>query len=71
MTLTQTEWNLFFNNCKPKDISKELPRSFLMFGQVMHGRILWGGEKWDVMGWAPPNGAEPFVELKEVADATT
>jgi hypothetical protein len=48
-TLTREEWNALLPHVK--DISKELPASFLMVGQVFAGRILYDGVKYDVTAW--------------------
>jgi hypothetical protein len=63
--LTVEQWNKLLDNKEVKDISDELPNSFLVVYQVMRAKILWQGKKYLANAWAPPGG-KTFVDLREV-----
>lgn len=58
ITMTFDEWNKHLPEMQ--DLSHQLPDSFLMFGQVMRGKIRWNKKTYLVSAWR-----DGRVELQE------
>jgi hypothetical protein len=64
MVIDKETWNKMLWDKEVKDISQELPDSFLVIYQVMRAKIEWKGKKYFATGWAPPE-SDPYIELRE------
>lgn len=62
-TLSLAKWKTLAT--RVKDISYELPDSFLMFGQWMRAKIEYKGRKYVCTGW---NTGTCYVDVREVQD---
>ena len=48
-----------------KDLSHELPDTFLVYGQFMRAKIEWKGKIWLAKGW---NIGSRIVDLKQIEE---